>query len=99
MRLATVADCGETLAAKMRLALAINDAVARGVAVMTFDSDAPQSKRFAYYGVDDLATGEQTTIALTAMAIHGMGKKAVSLTGAQAGIITDGVQSITGQFS
>lgn len=37
---------------------AINDAVARGVAVMTFDSDAPQSKRFAFYGVDDIATGE-----------------------------------------
>jgi aspartate kinase len=40
-----------------------------------------------------LATGEQTTIALTAMAIHGMGKRAVSLTGAQAGIITDGVHT------
>jgi aspartate kinase len=40
-----------------------------------------------------LATGEQTTIALTAMAIHGLGKKAVSLTGAQAGIITDGVHT------
>lgn len=40
-----------------------------------------------------LATGEQTTIALTAMAIHSLGKKAVSLTGAQAGIITDGVHT------
>lgn len=40
-----------------------------------------------------LATGEQTTIALTAMAIHGLGKKAVSLTGAQAGITTDGVHT------
>jgi len=40
-----------------------------------------------------LATGEQTTIALTAMAIHGLGRKAVSLTGAQAGIITDGVHT------
>ena len=37
---------------------AINDAVDRGVAVMTFDSDAPESKRFAYYGVDDEKTGE-----------------------------------------
>ena len=36
---------------------AINDAVDRGVPVMMFDSDAPQSKRFAYYGVDDIATG------------------------------------------
>ena len=32
---------------------AIDDAVASGVAVMTFDSDAPDSKRFAFYGVDD----------------------------------------------
>src|ERR1700743_1902144 len=39
-----------------------------------------------------LSTGEQTTIALTAMAIAGLGKKAVSLTGAQAGIGTEGVQ-------
>ena len=37
---------------------AINDAVARGVPVMTFDSDAPASKRFAFYGVDDIETGE-----------------------------------------
>ncbi|MCP5556795.1 MAG: aspartate kinase [Verrucomicrobiaceae bacterium] len=40
-----------------------------------------------------LATGEQTTIALTAMAINDMGGKAVSLTGAQAGISTDGVHT------
>jgi ABC-type sugar transport system, periplasmic component len=37
---------------------AINDAVGRGVPVMTFDSDAPESKRFAFYGVDDVKTGE-----------------------------------------
>lgn len=36
-----------------------------------------------------LATGEQTTIALTAMAVEALGGKAVSLTGAQAGIVTD----------
>ena len=40
-----------------------------------------------------LATGEQTTIALTAMAINSLGRKAVSLTGAQAGIQTDGVHT------
>ena len=39
---------------------AINDAVDRGVQVMTFDSDAPQSKRFAFYGVDDARAGQQT---------------------------------------
>jgi len=37
-----------------------------------------------------LATGEQTTIALAAMAMHALDAKAVSLTGAQAGIVTDG---------
>jgi ribose transport system substrate-binding protein len=36
---------------------AIDDAVARGVAVMTFDSDAPGSRRFSYTGVDDLEAG------------------------------------------
>ena len=40
-----------------------------------------------------LATGEQTTIALTAMAINGLGGHATSLTGAQAGIVTDGVHT------
>jgi aspartate kinase len=40
-----------------------------------------------------LATGEQTTIALTAMALQAIGVKAVSLTGAQAGIVTDGVHT------
>jgi aspartate kinase len=40
-----------------------------------------------------LATGEQTTIALTAMALHALGLDAVSLTGAQAGIVTDGVHT------
>src|SRR5437763_2212685 len=40
-----------------------------------------------------LATGEQTTIALTAIALHALGIPAVSLTGAQAGIVTDGVHT------
>jgi ribose transport system substrate-binding protein len=37
---------------------AINDAFVRGVPVMTFDSDAPESRRFAFYGVDDIKTGQ-----------------------------------------
>ncbi|MBL9175740.1 MAG: aspartate kinase [Verrucomicrobiales bacterium] len=40
-----------------------------------------------------LATGEQQTIALTAVALHALGVDAVSLTGAQAGIVTDGVHT------
>jgi len=40
-----------------------------------------------------LATGEQITIALTAIALHAIGVPAISLTGAQAGIVTDGVHT------
>lgn len=43
---------------------AINDAVDRGVPVMTFDSDAPDSNRFAFYGVDDIKTGELVMVEL-----------------------------------
>jgi ribose transport system substrate-binding protein len=55
---------------------AIDDAVDRGVAVMTFDSDAPQSKRFAYYGVDDLRTG-QAVMAELARLMNGRGSVAI----------------------
>lgn len=55
---------------------AINDAVDRGVAVMTFDSDAPQSKRFAFYGVDDIKTG-RSTMAELATLMGGKGKVAI----------------------
>jgi ribose transport system substrate-binding protein len=40
------------------LTKAIDEAVDRGVPVMTFDSDAPGSKRFAFYGPNDEAIGE-----------------------------------------
>jgi len=40
-----------------------------------------------------LATGEQTTIALAAIALHSLKVDAISLTGAQAGIVTDGVHT------
>jgi ribose transport system substrate-binding protein len=52
---------------------AINDAVARGVPVMTFDSDAPESKRFAFYGVDDRDTGIRTMAELATL-MGGKGK-------------------------
>jgi len=38
---------------------AIDDAVKAGVPVMTFDSDAPKSKRFAFYGANDEEAGAQ----------------------------------------
>lgn len=40
-----------------KVTAAINNAVDRGVPVMTFDSDAAASKRFAFYGVDDEKLG------------------------------------------
>ncbi len=36
-----------------------------------------------------LATGEQVSVALMAMAIHSLGHRAISMTGAQMGIVTD----------
>src|SRR5581483_2076202 len=41
-----------------KLTDAINSAVDNGVPVATFDSDAPKSKRFVVYGVDDFKCGE-----------------------------------------
>lgn len=43
-----------------KLTDAINAAVRNGVPVATFDSDAPASKRFVIFGVDDIKCGEQT---------------------------------------
>jgi ribose transport system substrate-binding protein len=38
---------------------AINAAADKGIPVMTFDSDAPDSKRIGYYGMDDYSCGKQ----------------------------------------
>ena len=69
---AIVVSCSDAT----KLTGAINDAAARGVQVMTFDSDAPQSKRFAFYGVDDVASGEQVMSEL-AKQLGGKGKVAI----------------------
>ena len=42
-----------------KLTDAIDSAVKNGVPVATFDSDAPRSKRFVTFGVDDVKCGEQ----------------------------------------
>lgn len=47
----------------------IDKAVAAGIPVVTWDSDAPASKRFAFYGVDDFKSGQE------------MGRQAVELLG------------------
>jgi ribose transport system substrate-binding protein len=55
---------------------AIDAAVDRGVPVMMFDSDAPQSKRFSFYGADDIALGHQLMNEL-ATQMGGKGKIAI----------------------
>jgi ribose transport system substrate-binding protein len=49
------------------LTRAIDAAVDRGVPVMTFDSDAPSSKRFAFYGPNDVKIGENVMNELVAL--------------------------------
>jgi aspartate kinase len=58
-----------------------NDLIARAKAI----NPQPQERELDML----LAIGEQETIALTAMALHAIGVPAVSLTGPQAGIVTD----------
>jgi ribose transport system substrate-binding protein len=54
----------------------IDGAVEKGIPVMCFDSDAPKSKRFAYYGADDIEFGKALMRQL-ADAIKGKGTIAV----------------------
>lgn len=58
------------------VAPAIDRAVAAGIPVMCFDSDAPQSKRFAYYGTDDVSCG-QKVMAELAKAMNDQGVVAI----------------------
>jgi ribose transport system substrate-binding protein len=55
---------------------AIDAAVEKGIPVMTFDSDAPDSKRFAFYGADDIDAGTQVMTEL-GTAIGGKGIVAI----------------------
>jgi ribose transport system substrate-binding protein len=58
------------------LAETINRAIDAGIPVVTWDSDAPSSRRIAFYGVDDLASGRimgEQAIAL----LGGKGKVAI----------------------
>ena len=54
----------------------INETVDRGIPVLCFDTDAPQSKRFAYYGADNIAFGKALLRQLAAE-INGKGMIAV----------------------
>src|SRR6185436_5821058 len=54
----------------------VNAAVDQGVPVMTFDSDVPGSKRFAFFGADDADLGAKVARDLTA-ALGGKGQVAI----------------------
>jgi ribose transport system substrate-binding protein len=58
---------------------AIDAAVDQGVAVMCFDSDAPASKRFCFYGTDDFESGR--TIMRELAAVLGPGRHVVAIPG------------------
>jgi ribose transport system substrate-binding protein len=59
-----------------RVTPAIDAAAAAGVPVMTFDSDAPKSKRFAYYGVDDRRLGRDVMVQVAKL-VGNRGKVAI----------------------
>ncbi|MCK6483101.1 MAG: substrate-binding domain-containing protein [Phycisphaerae bacterium] len=61
---------------------AINRAVARGIPVVCFDSDARNSKRFCFHGVDDLECGRRL-MAETAKALGPAGGDVAILAGNQ----------------
>jgi ribose transport system substrate-binding protein len=67
--LLSASDAGKVLGA-------VNEAVDRGVPVMTFDSDVPGSKRFSFYGGDDALMGRQVMEEL-AKQMGGKGKIAI----------------------
>jgi len=69
---AIIVSCSD----KDSLTAAINNAVDAGVEVMTFDSDSPDSKRFAFYGPDDQKMGKML-ISRLAELIDGKGKIAI----------------------
>jgi ribose transport system substrate-binding protein len=59
-----------------KLTDAINSAVRNGVPVATFDSDAPNSKRFVTYAIDDVKCGERVMEELAKL-MNGKGVVAV----------------------
>ncbi len=85
-RIKSIRDQGNELVVVVSARAGVtNELIARAKAVCPQPSDRELDML--------LAVGEQETIALTAMALHGLGVNAVSYTGAQAGIFTDKVHT------
>jgi aspartate kinase len=85
-RIKAVRDAGHELVVVVSARSGVtNELIARAQALCAHPSEREMDQL--------LAVGEQETIALTAMALHGVGVDAVSYTGAQAGIFTDKVHT------
>ncbi len=85
-RIKAVRDAGHELVVVVSARSGVtNELIARAQALCANPSEREMDQL--------LAVGEQETIALTAMALHGVGVDAVSYTGAQAGIFTDKVHT------
>jgi aspartate kinase len=85
-RIKAMRDAGNELVVVVSARAGVtNELIARAKAVCPLPSEREMDQL--------LAIGEQETIALTAMALHGLGVAAVSYTGAQAGIFTDKVHT------
>ena len=83
-RIKAIRDAGNELVVVVSARAGVtNELIARAKAVCAMPSEREMDQL--------LSIGEQETIALTAMALHGIGVDAVSYTGAQAGIFTDKV--------
>jgi len=85
-RIKSMHDAGHELVVVVSARAGVtNELIARAKAVCPMPSEREMDQL--------LAIGEQETIALTAMALHGIGINAISYTGAQAGIFTDKVHT------
>jgi aspartate kinase len=85
-RIKAIRDAGNELVVVVSARAGVtNELIARAKAVCAMPSEREMDQL--------LSIGEQETIALTAMALHGIGVDAVSYTGAQAGIFTDKVHT------
>ena len=85
-RIKAIRDAGNELVVVVSARAGVtNELIARAKAVNPNPSEREMDQL--------LSIGEQETIALTAMALHGIGVPAVSYTGAQAGIFTDKVHT------
>ena len=85
-RIKAIRDAGNELVVVVSARAGVtNELIARAKAVNPNPSEREMDQL--------LSIGEQETIALTAMALHGIGVSAVSYTGAQAGIFTDKVHT------